>query len=136
MRTKQTGATAVEFAMVLPLLLLLFDGVMEFSILMYDQAIIDNAARVAARAGIVVQSPKIPALQIREIVLLYTDNNLLSFSDEDILRIEVISSQNSNYQTPLTVNVSYTFNGLLSGSILSAIKEPITLTASSTQLNE
>ena len=47
------GAAAVEFAIVLPLLVLLVFGIIEFSILFYNKAMITNASREGARAGIV-----------------------------------------------------------------------------------
>lgn len=47
------GASMVEFAIVLPLLLLLAFGAIEFGLLYYNKAIITNASREGARAGIV-----------------------------------------------------------------------------------
>lgn len=49
----ENGVAAIEFAIVLPLLLLLLFGIIEFSILLYDKAMITNASREGARAGIV-----------------------------------------------------------------------------------
>lgn len=48
-RARQPGVVAVEFALVLPVLLLLVFGVINFGIAMYDIAVAHNAARVAAR---------------------------------------------------------------------------------------
>lgn len=50
--TSENGASAVEFALVLPLLLLITFGIIEFSVLLYDKAVITNASREGARAGI------------------------------------------------------------------------------------
>ena len=50
---RQEGASAVEFAIILPLLLILVFGIIEFSILFYDKAMITNASREGARVGIV-----------------------------------------------------------------------------------
>ena len=47
------GASAIEFAIILPLLVPLVFGIIEFSILWYDQAMITNASREGARTGIV-----------------------------------------------------------------------------------
>lgn len=49
----QQGVAAVELALVLPLLLLIVFGIIEFGILMYDQAIVVAAAREGARWGAV-----------------------------------------------------------------------------------
>jgi hypothetical protein len=48
----QKGAAAVEFAVVLPLLVLLLFGSIEFGLLLYNQEVITNASREGARAGI------------------------------------------------------------------------------------
>ena len=53
MRYNQKGAAIVEFAIILPLLLLLIFGMIEFSLLMYNKAMITNASREGARRGIV-----------------------------------------------------------------------------------
>jgi Flp pilus assembly protein TadG len=49
----QRGASAVEFAILLPLLALLIFGVIEFGILFYNQQVLTNASREGARAAIV-----------------------------------------------------------------------------------
>jgi Flp pilus assembly protein TadG len=48
-RKKERGAAAVEFALVLPLLLALVFGIVEFGRLYNAQVVITNAARSAAR---------------------------------------------------------------------------------------
>ena len=48
----QSGVSAIEFAIVLPVLLLILFGIIEFSILLYNKAIITNASREGARHGI------------------------------------------------------------------------------------
>ena len=45
----QRGAAAVEFAIVLPLLLVFVFGIIEFGFLLYDKAVITNASREGAR---------------------------------------------------------------------------------------
>ena len=65
MKTKMTiknqkGAAAVEFAIILPLLLVLLFGIVEFSILFYNKAMITNASCEGARAGIVFAETRLP----------------------------------------------------------------------------
>jgi Flp pilus assembly protein TadG len=48
---RRTGAAALEFAIVAPLLILIFVGLMEFSRAMTVLGIIANASRSGARAG-------------------------------------------------------------------------------------
>lgn len=49
----QEGATVVEFAIIVPLLLLFTFGIIEFSLLMYNKAMLNNACREGARAAVV-----------------------------------------------------------------------------------
>jgi Flp pilus assembly protein TadG len=49
----QRGAAAVEFAIVLPLLVVILFGIVEFSVIMYDKALITSASREGARFGAV-----------------------------------------------------------------------------------
>lgn len=51
-RRRQGGTAVVEFALVLPILLLLLFGIVEMSLLQYDLLVIANASREAARSGI------------------------------------------------------------------------------------
>jgi len=53
LKGNERGASAVEFAIILPLLVLILWGIIEFSILLYDKAMITNLSREAARAAIV-----------------------------------------------------------------------------------
>lgn len=47
------GNAAIEFAIVLPVLLLIIFGIIEFSIILYDKAMISYASRQGTRAAIV-----------------------------------------------------------------------------------
>ena len=47
------GQAILEFAYVLPFIMIVILGVIEFGVLFYDQAVVTNAAREGARAGIV-----------------------------------------------------------------------------------
>jgi hypothetical protein len=49
----QRGAAMIEFAIVLPALIILLIGIVEFSLLLYNKAMITNASREGARLGIV-----------------------------------------------------------------------------------
>lgn len=48
----QTGAELVEFALVLPLLLLIFGGILDFGLLLQRQQVVTNAAREGARIAV------------------------------------------------------------------------------------
>jgi hypothetical protein len=54
---KNDGAAAVEFAIVLPLFIVLTFGIIEFGIVLYNKALITNASREGARFGILYTDP-------------------------------------------------------------------------------
>ena len=55
----ERGVIAAEFAILLPVLLLLLFGTMEFGMMMYGREIVTNATREGARYGIVAQTPAV-----------------------------------------------------------------------------
>jgi Flp pilus assembly pilin Flp len=64
MRTRrESGASAVEFALVLPLLLLVIAGVVDFGRALFTQVTLTNAAREGARAAIFTPSTPGPSLR-------------------------------------------------------------------------
>lgn len=58
-KLNERGVVAAEFALLLPVFLLLLFGIIEFGMLMYGREVVTNAAREGARAGI-VQGPNKP----------------------------------------------------------------------------
>jgi len=77
------GTSAVEFALILPVLILILFGIIEFGVIMYDQQVITNAAREGARRGIVQASPRISKEKIQEVVNIYASPYLISFSSSN-----------------------------------------------------
>lgn len=77
--TNEKGAAAVEFALVAPLLLLLLTGAVEYGLIFYNQHIITNASREAARFGIVSRIPRYSQTEMLAIVDNYVGNRLISF---------------------------------------------------------
>ena len=55
----ESGASAVEFALLLPVLMLILFGIIEFGMALYRQAILTNASREGARLAIVASVPPI-----------------------------------------------------------------------------
>jgi Flp pilus assembly protein TadG len=86
----QSGAVAVEFAIVIPVLLLLALGSFEFGLLFYNKQVITNACREGARAGIVREdSFLLNDDELKAIVKKYCENRLIDFgrttlADDDI----------------------------------------------------
>ncbi|MBI5441579.1 MAG: pilus assembly protein [Deltaproteobacteria bacterium] len=77
---REKGAALVEFGLVLPLLLLILLGTIEFGLLLYNRQVLTNAAREGARFGIVAATPRVPAADIRDQVSAYCSDFLVSFA--------------------------------------------------------
>ena len=60
-RMGEQGASAVEFALILPILMLLIGGVVDYGRYFFTEIQLTNAAREGARAGIVLGDPVLRA---------------------------------------------------------------------------
>lgn len=132
----QQGLAVVEFALLLPILLLIFLGMIEISLALYDKAILTNASREGARAGIVLSSPKMTEAQIRNVVLNYTNGALISLGATTAPTVTIEQSSPASFPNALRVTVSYTYKGLGVGTMLGALGAPIVLTGSTSMVNE
>ena len=82
-RNKQQGAQVVEFALVLPFLILILFAVLDFGILVYNKAIITNASREAVRSGTVLSGTTWNAAQItaiKQVACNYAKSALITVS--------------------------------------------------------
>ena len=135
----QSGVAALEFAVVLPILLLIGAGIIEFSLIFYDKAMITNASRVGARIGI--RSTDEPWSVRRTRMLDAIDKYLVDQSSGPLKSFLLKSLGNPNYTTikeispdpptgnyspggTLTVTVKYDYTFL----VFSFISRTITLT--------
>ncbi len=73
----QKGVAAIEFAIVLPLLMIILFGIIEFGLLLYDKQVITNASREGARIGI--SDVVVSDAEIEAVVDNYVANNLITF---------------------------------------------------------
>lgn len=76
---EQCGGSAVEFAILLVFLLMLLFGIVEFSLILYNQAVITNASREGARVGIVyTDGPRVATSDIQTVVNAYCAQYLIT----------------------------------------------------------
>jgi Flp pilus assembly protein TadG len=132
----QYGASAVEMALLLPLLLLMLDGVLELGLVMHNQSILTSATQVAARAGIASGIEKLTTAQISAIVSSYCTESLISLSPTSPPAVTITQAADPVYPNPLQVTVHYTFKGLLVGGVLTAFQASPVLTATTVMYNE
>lgn len=122
----QKGAAMVEFAVIAPLLFIILFGIIEFSILMYDKAMLTNASREGARVGIVFVPDRADNVDdlndlIDQAVRDYCEDNLISFGSGSILNIPTPVWSGYNSGDSLTVTVNYPFRFLAFSNLLSLI---------------
>lgn len=127
--TDQRGASAVEFAIIMPLLVVFVFGIVEFGIMYYDKAVITNACREGARAGILWGDPRPDEPEIRRVIYDYLAANpdgtepkmLISFAPDKVDLIPPPTECDpDNGVTNVTVTVKYDYNYLIIPNILGA----------------
>lgn len=103
------GAVAAEFALLLPVFLLILFGIIEFGMLMYGREVVTNAAREGARAGIVQGPPKRTIGEITTIANNYLTGTGINQADVTFTPAGVgLTSPNM-----LTVTAVYNYNFLI-----------------------
>ena len=87
MMRSEKGVSAVEFALIAPLLFVLTFGIVEFALLLFDKAVITNASREGARAAVVFHTDGSPLPEgytplsipdIQDVVTNYANNYLIN----------------------------------------------------------
>jgi Flp pilus assembly protein TadG len=114
----QKGVAAIEFAILLPLLLVISFGIIEFSLLLYDKQVITNASREGAREGIrrEIQVPvRSTEGEIRSVVTNYVVSNLITFGTPNTPVTTVTPADLSGMVRgdDVTVTVSYNYEFLV-----------------------
>jgi Flp pilus assembly protein TadG len=123
------GQALVEFAIILPLILLVVLGLIEFGILFYNKAMVTNASREGARAGIVHRTDPISGAytplskaNIEKVVQDYLASKLITFNKASV---PIIDPNPTSGDTPFNggsgsvdVFVRYTHTYLIAGKFL------------------
>lgn len=137
MTRKQSGASAVEFALVLPFLLIILFLTMDFGFMVYNKAVITNASREAARHGTVLTATPWSSASVAMVACRYTytdtDNpnnnkftsllistktgthtkNCSGTADPVITVSNVNGNVPPNFGDPITVSITYAYSGFL-----------------------
>jgi Flp pilus assembly protein TadG len=107
----QRGVAAVEFALVLPLLLVILFGIIDFGLMLYDKAMITNAAREGARAGIVLRSPRLTKPEIEAVATDYCRTMLIRLAGSGECTATATLPASVTFAQPLQVTVNYQYDG-------------------------
>jgi Flp pilus assembly protein TadG len=106
---REDGVVAVEFAIVLPVLLLILFGIIEFGFVLFEKQVITNASREGARAGIVQAAPKPSETKIKDVVKAYLKGAGLAEASATIN----VTGQELAHPNDLTVTVQYPYTFLV-----------------------
>lgn len=127
---RKKGASVVEFAFVLPLLLVLVFGIIEFGIILFDKAVLTNACREGARAGIVVGPARLTDAEITARIESYCQNYLITFGSaiNPVITFPNPPAQKT-FGNDLTVKVTYDYDFLLLPGFIPGVPNLLTLEA-------
>jgi len=116
------GAAAVEFALILPLLLLLVFGIINYGALMYDQSVITNAAREGARWAAInasaasgsgcTNSFSVTPADPCQVAYSYAYDRLISFNGVRSPQVSFLASSGFGTGAPQAVTVTYSYKGI------------------------
>jgi Flp pilus assembly protein TadG len=102
-RKSERGYATVEFALALPILLLVVFGAVEFGLAFHSQQVLTDASREGARAGIIMSTPRPSASQIQDVV-----RNYLSAVGWDTSKATItVTGAGGASGSDLTVRVDY-----------------------------
>ncbi len=120
----------------LPMLLLMIDGVLELGLMFHNQSVLTSATRIAARAGVAAGVGKPSVAQMTALATAYCQDNLISPGAKNTPVVEVEQSNDAVYPNPLRVSIRYQFNGLIMGGGWGMLTSNPTLQASTVMYNE
>ncbi len=129
----QGGAVALEFALALPLFIMLFFGVVEFGLIMHAKGVITQASREGARYGLVYSLTPQSNADIQNFVFNYLAG--LGVSDITLGNIQVSGAGGPDGAT-LSVQVNYTYHFLVLPNFIAALTGNLNLSAGTVMLRE
>jgi Flp pilus assembly protein TadG len=114
----QDGVAAVEFAIILPFLVILIFGMIEFSLVLYNKAMITNASRVGARDKIAGFSDSdignlVTAYCNTHLINLGGANNTVSAGDVDVAPVILTNGAKAGVSVTVTYDYNFLFASLI-----------------------
>src|SRR5690606_35699930 len=111
-RRRMAGVAAVEFALVVPLLLVILFGIIDFGFMLYDKAMLTNAAREGARAGIVLRETRMSEADIQGVAGNYCQEKMIRLRGSSDCLVKVVKPADpKSLDDQLEVSVEYAYDG-------------------------
>jgi Flp pilus assembly protein TadG len=156
MQKKQKGTSTIEFVMILPLLLIVMFGSIEFGIMMFNKALVTNTSREIARSLVALRSPPLTGSELgglAETIKSAYCGQAISFSNADCefalyynpsgtnpAQVNTENATNSiilHSGVPFRVDVDFTYTPLVIGNLLDwATNKTLTMSSSSIMYTE
>ena len=132
-KLNERGAVAAEFALLLPVLLTILFGIIEFGMIMYGREIVTNASREGARAGIIQRIPPLTAGEITTVATNYLTGTGVNPAQVTI----TVPASGGTTGTPVTVAATYNYPWLIPYiPIMLGLPRPLPIAISTTMLHE
>ena len=110
--TPQRGLALVEFALMLPVMVLLIFGAITFTVALYDKTVLTHASRQAVRAWVVTK-PIMTKSAVQQVASSLCQNQLISFGSGVVACVPVAIGPDTPVSGDvLTVSVTMAFTGL------------------------
>lgn len=131
-KLNERGVVAAEFALLLPVLLMILFGTIEFGMIMYGREVVTNAAREGARFGIVATN-KPSASAAEAISTGYLTGTGISTADVTF----VASGAQTANPNPLIMTATYSYPWLIPYiPTLLSLPSPLVITITVTMIQE
>jgi len=134
----ERGSTAIEFSLILPIMLALVFGIVDFGRLLFSYEVLTNAAREGARQGIKLVTPELTKSDMTTIVNTAIDNSLLLDSTNATVNTQwpVVPTPGNPTARDLQVSVAYNFNFLMAHHLIPGLPATKTINVQSTMKME
>jgi Flp pilus assembly protein TadG len=123
-------------ALLLPILILLIFGAIEFGVFMYNQQVLTNASREGARAGIVQQTTSVTVEEIKQIVDDYASGHLITFGSGGTAPSTEVSPAGTTFGSDVTVTATYEYEFFVVGNLIPGFQKKRIMTAQTTMKHE
>lgn len=124
----ERGSTAIEFALTLPILLVMLFGIIDFGRLLYTQEVLNTAVREGARVGIKMRTVPVSDPEIETQVTTVIDASQLADSSNATIAINRLAVGTS---TNLQVGAQYNFSFLVANALIPGLSQTRVMNATS-----